>query len=99
MERRRRDCENAFENADDYALNAQVVLQQRAASGRVQSEMWTWLVRRPLSETMKNCELPETMLRVEMEKQAKREQISSVHGSDHSSGAALEPRMSIVTAT
>jgi hypothetical protein len=46
VERRRRDCENAFLNADDYVVDAQVVLQRRAATGQVQSKMWTCLVGR-----------------------------------------------------
>ena len=36
-------------------------------------EVGTCLVGRSLSEIMQNCELPETMLRAEMEKQAKRD--------------------------
>ena len=65
--RRRRDYENAFLNADDYVLDAQV-LRGRAAADRVQTEMWAYLVgRRSLSETIQNCELLETMLRVKME--------------------------------
>jgi hypothetical protein len=68
VERRRRDYENAFLNVDDYVLDAQIVLTRvGGVLQQIGSTLTYPVARRSLSE-MKNCELPETMLRVEMER-------------------------------